>query len=588
MDFEALLAAIKNGNHERGPARIAAARDLFTGDVDTTAVHDAAMARFDELQAGPKTPDVLDEMHTLADVIDAVREHDAALTQAQAQADAEAAELAARIGGPAACGDEGGCGEEGGEGGEGGETPPAAPAAAVPAIPAQPAAPAAQPVPALVAARTAPRVPLGRTAKHKPPAAGNSYELRAAGDIRGFHAGSKLDMGGFAKATGAVLNALRQAGPGRRTAGIMEIHGTNPQWVSEREETDDDVIAAACNEKGLPGGSLVAAGGWCAPSEVLYDFCDTAVVDGLVSLPRIVARRGGLRWPTSPDFAAIYAGTGFCYTEAEIIGQTVDKPCYEIPCTGYNECRLGVCGVCVKVPILMERGFPELVRYTLQQVLAAHAHRMNMNYIKTMVAKSTPVTIPVGASPFAYGPGATATLLGAVELQIEYLRYKRRLGMRTSMEVVAPSFARGIMRSDLAKRPGYDGINVTDAMLDGYLRTRGANPQWVVDFQDAFSDPVNPPTTSTLFGGPTPPLVWPSTVGVLIYPAGTFFLAHEDVVDIQGLFDSALLARNMHLGLFSEEGWCVDKRCNESIYLTVPMCANGGTGAPLEVACPAV
>jgi hypothetical protein len=585
MDFEALLAAIKNAQLERGAARIAGTRDLFTDGVDTTAVHDAAMARFDELQGAAKTADVLEEMHILADVIDAVREHDAATQEAEAAAQAEADALTARIAGPGepeATGDDTDPDNPGDTPGDDG-TPPAA---AV--VPAQAPPPAAN-VPALVSARTAPRVPLRSAAKHKPPAQrGTAYELRAAADIRGISAGSKLDMPGFANATAVRLSSLRAAGPGRRTAGIMEIHGTGSQFVSEREETDEDVINAACDEKRLPGGSLVAAGGWCAPSEVLYDFCDTAVVDGLVNIPRIVARRGGLRWPTSPDFAAIYAGTGFCYTEAEVIGQTVDKPCYEVACTGFNECRLGVCGVCVKVPILTERGFPELVRYTLQQILAAHAHRMNMNYIKTMVAKSTAVTIPVGAAPFAYGPGATATALGAVELMIEYLRTKRRLGIRRTMEVVAPSWARGVFRSDLAKRPGYNGLNTTDAELDTYFRTRGANVQWVTDYQDAFSDPDNPPTESPLFGGPTAPLVWPSTLQVLIYPAGTFFNAHQDVISIDGLFDSALLAQNMHLALFSEEGWCVDKRCDESIALTMPICANGAVGIGTTVACPSV
>lgn len=585
MDFEALLAAIKSGNHERGPARVAGTRELFIDGVDTAAIYDAAMARFDELQSAAKTPDVLEEMHTLADVIDAVREHDTAVAEAESAAQAEADALAARVTGPPATDDNAAEGDAGGDG----EIAPVEPDVAPLSIPTQAVAPVAPPAPVPVAARTtAPRVPLRSAAKHKPPAAKSGYEMRAAADIRGIPAGSKLDMKSFAVATASRLSALRAAGPGRRTAGIMEIHGTSSQWISEREETDEDIINAACDEKRLPGGSLVAAGGWCAPSEVLYDFCDTAVVDGLVNIPQIVARRGGLRWPTSPDFAAIYAGTGFCYTEAEIIGQTVDKPCYEIACTGYNECRLGVCGVCVKIPILTERAFPELVRYTLQQVLAAHAHRMNANYIKAMVAGSTAVTIPVGTAPFAYGPGATATMLGATELMVEYLRYKRRLGMRTSMEMVAPSFARGIMRSDLAKRPGYNGLNTTDAELDSYLRTRGVNPQWVVDYQDAFSDPAAGPTTSTLFGGPTPPLVWPSTVQTLIYPAGTWFNAHADVVSIDGLYDSALLQRNMHLGLFTEEGWCVSKRCNESIALTMPMCANGAVGIGTAVACPSV
>lgn len=586
MDFLALLEALNSNPTERGPARIAAVRELLGNvtDLDSGALLDAALDKFNELHtAGSATPEAIEQMHLCADVADALRAYEADANAALAAAQAEVDEIAARIAGPAAAADDTTDPGDATEGADGGDTaaaePPAAPAAATQA----PAAPSA----ALVPASSRGRLPLGRTAKHTPAKAKN-YELRAAADIKGMAAGSPLDLDGLVKATQVRLGSLRNVGTGKHTAGIAEIHRLGNEFVSDKEETDLDVINAATNESRLPGGSLVAAGGWCAPSEVLYDFCDPAVVDGLVTLPRVTARRGGLRWPASPDFAALYAGTGFCYTEAEIIGQTTDKPCYEIECNSFNECRLGVCGVCVKVPILTQRGFPELVRYTLAQIMAAHEHRMNRNYLASMAAQSTAVTIPTGASPFSYGPGATATLLSAIELQMEYLRYKRRLGMNRTMEVKIPAFARGILRSDLAKRNGVDLLNVSDATLDGYFRTRKANVEYVLDWQDAYSDGVTPPTTSTLFGGPTPPLVWPATVSVMIYPSGTFFLASEDLISIEGLFDSALLARNMGLAVFTEEAWCVGKKCDESILLTVPVCANGATGEQLEVACPAV
>jgi hypothetical protein len=37
-----------------------------------------------------------------------------------------------------------------------------------------------------------------------------------------------------------------------------------------------------------PSPPLSAATGWCAPSEVIYDFMD---------LPKLQVRRGGIRWP---------------------------------------------------------------------------------------------------------------------------------------------------------------------------------------------------------------------------------------------------------------------------------------------------
>ena len=60
-------------------------------------------------------------------------------------------------------------------------------------------------------------------------------------------------------------------------------------------------INAAVDERNLPHGSLIAAGGWCAPSEQLYDFCDVPNAVDLMSLPEIAINRGGLRWPVEPD-----------------------------------------------------------------------------------------------------------------------------------------------------------------------------------------------------------------------------------------------------------------------------------------------
>src|SRR5690606_41809044 len=61
----------------------------------------------------------------------------------------------------------------------------------------------------------------------------------------------------------------------------------------------------AADEKRLQGGSLIksaememkkgrsltAAVGWCAPSEVIYNLCDLASLDGILDLPEIQDRK---------------------------------------------------------------------------------------------------------------------------------------------------------------------------------------------------------------------------------------------------------------------------------------------------------
>lgn len=86
--------------------------------------------------------------------------------------------------------------------------------------------------------------------------------------------------------------------------------------------TADDAIKFVTDQSRLPGGSLVAAGGWCAPSETLYDLCELESRDGLISIPEIRVNRGGIRFTTGPDWADIFLSTGFCFTEAEDVAGT--------------------------------------------------------------------------------------------------------------------------------------------------------------------------------------------------------------------------------------------------------------------------
>lgn len=492
----------------------------------------------------------------------------------------------------------------------GGNGEPQAPApAAAPAAPAQEPALTASTTPR-APATTTPRVPLGALPKDDNPAGeGNSFTMVASADIPGVPMGAVVNgMNGLVDAAIARLTALSRANVDNASGGIVTIERQrSDQRLVATEVNAAEVVEYACDETRLNGGSLVAAAGWCAPAEISYAFCETAEEYGLVQLPEITARRGSLQWPNSPNFADIYTQSGFYLTAADMAkGETYDpanaaafrpnKPCYMLECPTNSRLDLDVMGLCVKTPTLTERAFPELVRYVMDQLLVAHAHKRNAVILRDMEALTTQVTLP-GVTPPEWGPGATATALGVLELQIEYLRAKNRLGFNRTIEMVAPSFLRAILRSDLSKRAGVDLLNVTNETLDNYIRTRGANPQWVVDWQDAFAGPATPilpdpaapipgtglPTyLGTAWGGATPPVAWPSTVKVMLYPAGTYFVATNDILTIDGLYDSTLLARNLHLALFTEEGIKVGTRgCYTGLTVNLPLCASGQTGGPI-------
>jgi hypothetical protein len=372
---------------------------------------------------------------------------------------------------------------------------------------------------------------------------------------------------------------------GKHQAGIAVIDrsGRNGEFAFD-DGPSTEMIERLTDDSRLEGGSLIAAGGWCAPSETLYDLLPGAsATAGMVNVPTMTARRGGVRWPLTPQFSAIYAtaAASFYQTEATVIAGATPKPCYEIPCTTYAEERLGVAGICLRSPILTERGFPELVKSVTSEALAAHAHKVNARKIADMVADGTAVTMSTAEVTTLGTAGFSASWLTAIELQVQYLRYRHRWEQTTIMEAVLPEWSRMLLRADLASRNGQPSdLAVTDAQVVAWLRSRGINPQFVYDWQDSFATGV-----AGDFGGTTPPKVFPTAVSMLIYRAGTYFVAESDVITVDGLYDSTLLAENMHLAYFTEEGFAVGKKDWPSIVLTLPVRVSGLSGA--QVAAPA-
>lgn len=627
MDLSTLITAATGAPD--AAARQQAVREALAGqDIDLATLETSAAAAFNALSEPADTgydAQALTQMGVIADVVDAIRAEHAA------RAAASVAEMAGRVGtpnlpaatpavttpaAPAGTAPSAAVAEPAASAPATGSpnlTPEAAPAT-VPGevVPSAVAAPAAQPQGELVLATggvIAPQrylrntVPLASLPVQLPPGQSTSpYTITAAADLPGFGLGSDLkDLDGLTEAVMSRFQQLTRAGGdiGGTRAGIGSIViERDPRLVADTQH-DWGVVEYACSESRLPGGSLLAAGtpGWCAPCEVSYDFCPVAVVDGLVDVPSVTARRGCLVYPQSPEFHTIYSGTGFCFTAAQIDemqtpGSTLEKPCYKIPCPDTTSLTLDPCGLCIQASILHERAYPELIRYTVQQATVAHAHKMNARILAEMAALATPVNLTTNQN---LGPGAMATALEGIELQVEWLRYRHRLGINTTMEMIAPVWLRGILRADLSKRMGVDLLNVNDATLTSYLASRGVRVQWVLDWQDSFSDPAvtgTPPRPvtipeSTMFGGgATPQTAWPTTAQVLIYPAGTYFLARMDVINIEGgLLDSTLLKKNERIVLFLEEALKVGKRCFQSSLVTIPLCASGQTGSGAWVAC---
>ena len=342
-------------------------------------------------------------------------------------------------------------------------------------------------------------------------------------------------------------------------------------------ESADAAMAFAVNEKNLPGGSLVAAGGWCAPSETVYDLLEDESRDGLISLPEINVTRGGIKFTKGPKFADLYAAPSFNFTEEEAkagkylpdaaaqgANKVGAKPVYNVPCTDFEEVRLSAAGIHIQAGLLQQRGYPELVARTIRGALVAHEHKMSERIIASMERQSTAVPMDGGQI------GAASPILTAIELQVEHYRYAQRLSRSTTLEAVFPYWVHGAIRTDLSRREGVDLMDVPDSRIDAWFRSRGVSAQFVYDWQG-------------ITGEASAFKVWPGSIKFLLYSAGTFVKGSQDVITLDTVYDSVLLGQNDYTALFTEEGYLVAKRGHDARVVTVPLNPNGGTGTGIRL-----
>ena len=486
-------------------------------------------------------------------------------------------------------------------------TPPAAPAPETPAAP-----PAAPPTPPAAPAATPPAAPPVLSGTIETPDEVEPERLGAlvasADAIGGFRAGTELTAFGQvgqiieARLTSYPVVEPDAMGHGRRHGKTLRdsrhpVKGTSNRFMVggrsmvrhqgaaiERRFTDEFRITDANNalaildhassESRLPGGSLrasaqklvtagkalTAAVGWCAPSEMIYDLCMLETIDGILDLPEVQASRGGFQIPENggPNFATIYDSIGddgdVILTEYDV-ENGADKVCVEIPCPPFIDVRMDVAYVCITGALLQRRGYPEAVTRFSQGAMVALAHKVNESVIARIVAQSgAPVVIPtiVGSDD------AASQLLSAIELAIEDIKYRNRMGRGSTMEIVLPAWVIAPIRAALARRRGVMAINVSDSEILAAFTTRGAVPRFVYDWQDAFSGLVGGP------GAADPIEEFPESVQFLAYPAGTWTKIVRDVVNLDTVYDNALLTQNQFTALFFEDGFNVMKLCPES------------------------
>jgi hypothetical protein len=427
---------------------------------------------------------------------------------------------------------------------------------------------------------------LSETAQHapKPNVPSQRLAITASVDIPGVAHGG--DLATFDSVVDVVSRKAKSMAVTRGTPNyqtVASIRNDFSHAIDDRTKPAEvqELFRYLTKRDGMTAESLVAAGGWCAPSETRYEFFNIAGSSGMIDLPTFGVTRGGVQFPVSPSLADAIGGAfapfaetfdnesnPWLWTEADDIAAATGsptKPCVRVPCPDFDEERLEAYGICLTAGNLADAAYPEATANMIRLLMAAHDHAINARLIALMVARSTaPITITGVVTDAAAPRIFNAAGLAATD-------YRERYGMNIDdvLEIVFPAWVREVLRADLAWKAGIDLFDVTNAQIDSYFTARNVRPQWVDDWQVR---------GASQFGNASALTVWPGTVNFMLYAAGTFLHGNGMTLDLGVVRDSVLNSTNDHTAAWSEEAHLIARVGHESRLYTVAFNVNGSAG----------
>ena len=407
-------------------------------------------------------------------------------------------------------------------------------------------------------------------ASQAPVAKAEGAKLIAAGSIKQFEAGQSFST----LVEGAQVLAQRAAtlpkGYVENTkianGGLLiqlpetKFSDNGPEWQGKQGSLD--MLLAAGDETRLEGGSLVAAGGWGAPSERSLDFCELESIEGLFTMPEVTITRGGIEYTKGPIFADILANsTGFWdMTEAEAEAGTELKTSLRPSLPTFEEQRLDAVGIMLEAGLLLRQGWPEVIARHSDLLIKAHAYKLAQKKLGLIRSQFTGAAVAAGP-----GFGNALDFFHILELIATGERQRKFMSPNQTMEVVAPHWVKNVIRVDLANRAGVaDFKAVTDAQIDSELTARKLKAQWITGDQLLAID-----------GTKHIALKYPDTADILMYPAGTFVAGVAPVISLDTIYDSTNLKKNDYVELFVEQGVLVTNPCGDGLNVRIPLGANG-------------
>jgi hypothetical protein len=408
----------------------------------------------------------------------------------------------------------------------------------------------------------------GVLTRYNKPEPNNGFEIVASVDVPGFRPGQEFDLEDITEGVMRRATGLKTAGGGTGMVASYRMPFSNDLAVADSSSAPEGskAMSWAVDQRRLEGGNLVASGGWCAPSETLYDIVDIACPDMLFDVPEIQLNRGGLRF-FRPPALDVNALTWVHTEQDDIAGAT--KPCFVIPCGAPIDVRCEAIGVCLQAGILTQRFFPEMIDWYVRNSMVAHEIRIKAQAYAAARAAAVDVTTTASFAAFS-------AVYAAVALQAADMIERYHLCDSISLEVVFPWWARNLFMADIARQRGVSACDLDANCIQDAFTQLGVRVQWARGLA---------PDVPTNIGGAVPAVAWPADMEFLIYPSGNFVLGRGPEVNLGVIIDSVTVATNDEK-IFSEECAVLIDRLGLARQVTVTVCPNGAIGAEAAAVCP--
>ena len=431
-------------------------------------------------------------------------------------------------------------------------------------------------------------VPERRTYRNPPPATPKRHQaldlgdgdiaLKAAAGFSEVNPGTPLDKMTLAELTAEAIRMGTSAPPGAPFKVTIATANWADRYPEERRLSGEDAAADMGKLDDVRGReTLVASGGWCAPSEIRYDIGTIGTDERPVrdAFTAFNSTRGGLRYFHDLSIASTNTLGGITkITEAQAIagGTPAQKNCVTIPCPSDVDVRAGVIATCLQAGNLQSIAFPELIA-AWQALIAVQAARERDKGLLDAV-KNDPQTKNVTAAA-AYGAFPT-TIHRLAELGAGY-RSRHRLPANAVLRALAPAWLADLLVVDLVNRQfaDYDAPVGRGDVAGLITRYTGVAVDW---YLDSCSNPTDP----QIFGTQTDNaaiLAWPKSADVYLWPEGGIGYLDQGQLNI-GLVRDSVLNQTNDVRFFAEVFENAFVLAAEVFQMTLSLCPDGTSAPP--------